>query len=186
MQTSHPLADRRKSPVSSIRLFPLHFVSPSLHSLYDLYFFLCLWIYSSVVPRFPLLSSNRRPVAYISSWKLSLAIPSILPCIGIIGAFLGCFLTRYRTRQLNHQADNGSIAEEVIAAIRTAHAFGVQRSFDVLFDRHVELGHMVEIKTAVVTGIGLAGVFLPYMEPTHLVRPLFVVASTTAHSFSAF
>ena len=103
--------------------------------------------------------SNPTPVAYSTSWKLSLAISSILPCIGIIGSFLGFFLTRYRTQQLNHQADSGSLAEEVIATIRTAHAFGVQRTLGVLFNRHVELGHLVEIKMAVVSGIGLSGVF---------------------------
>lgn len=77
----------------------------------------------------------------------------------IIGSFLGFFLSRYRTQQLNHQADSGSLAEEVIATVRTAHAFGVQNTLGVLFNKHVELGHVVECKMAVVTGIGLAGVF---------------------------
>ena len=68
------------------------------------------------------------------------------------------FLTGYRAQQLNHQAEGGSLAGEVVATILTAHDFGVQRTLDVLFNRHVELGHLVEIKMAVITRIRLSGV----------------------------
>jgi ATP-binding cassette, subfamily B (MDR/TAP), member 1 len=114
---------------------------------------------TSVLLNFPHNLLTRRPVAYIRSWKLSLAISSILPCIAIIGGFLGFFLSRYRTQQLTHQAHSGSLAEEVIATIRTAHAFDVRHSLGTLFDKHVELGHAVEIKMAIVTGIGLSAIF---------------------------
>jgi len=130
--------------------------------------------------------ANRTPVAYITSWKLSLAISSILPCIGIIGSLLGFFLSRYRTQQLNHQANSGSLAEEVIATIRTAHAFGVQRTLGVLFNNHVELGHVVETKMAVVTGIGLAGVFFAVYGGYGLGETSNKSAFTPTHSFSAF
>ena len=79
--------------------------------------------------------------------------------MAVIGGFLGVFLSRYRAQQLNYQADSGSLAEEVIATIRTAHAFGVQRTLGALFSKYVELGHAVEIKMALVAGIGFAGIF---------------------------
>lgn len=99
------------------------------------------------------------PVAYTRSWKLSLAISSILPFMAIVGSFLGIFLSRFRTQQLSHQADSGSLAEEVISTIRTAHAFAVQRTLGTLFNKHVRLGHAVEAKMAIVTGVGLSLVF---------------------------
>jgi ATP-binding cassette subfamily B (MDR/TAP) protein 1 len=87
-----------------------------------------------------------------------LAISSIPLWIAIVGSFLAFFLSKYHKQQLSHQADSGSLAEEVSATIRTAHAFGVQRTLGVLFNNHVELGHMVEAKMALVMGVGFSAV----------------------------
>jgi len=54
------------------------------------------------------------------SWRLSLALSAILPCIACTGAFMGIFTTKYKAAALGHVAESGSLAEEVISSIRTA------------------------------------------------------------------
>lgn len=60
---------------------------------------------------------------------------------------------------LNHVADGGSLAEEVISTIRTAQAFGTQRILSGLYDRHIDESRKVDLKAAVWHGGGLAVFF---------------------------
>lgn len=94
-------------------------------------------------------------LAYIRSWRLALALSAILPCIGISGAIMSKFLVKYKTTQLKHVAESGSMAEEVISTIRTAQAFSTQQKLAVLFDKEVIAGSIVGIKQALVMGLGL-------------------------------
>ena len=60
---------------------------------------------------------------------------------------------------LTHVAAGGTVAEEVISTVRTAHAFGTQQILADIYDGHNHLGLIAEMKSAVVMGIGLAIVF---------------------------
>jgi hypothetical protein len=59
---------------------------------------------------------------------------------------------------LKHVAEGGTLAEEVISTVRTAHAFGTQKTLSSIYDVHVTSAKTVEAKAAFVHGIGL-GIF---------------------------
>lgn len=59
---------------------------------------------------------------------------------------------------LKDVAAGGTIAEEVISTIRTAHAFGTQNILSRLYDVHIQSARLVDAKAAIFHGGGL-GVF---------------------------
>lgn len=60
---------------------------------------------------------------------------------------------------MKHVADGGSMAEEVISTIRTAHAFGTQKTLGTLYDGHIDLSHGNDLKAAAWYG-GSLGVLI--------------------------
>ncbi|KII86803.1 hypothetical protein PLICRDRAFT_43464 [Plicaturopsis crispa FD-325 SS-3] len=98
-------------------------------------------------------------LAYIRSWRLALALSSILPCIAITGTIMNQFMSKYMQLSLQHVADGGTLAEEVISTIRTAHAFGTQKTLADLYDSHIEKSEKVDLKAAFWNGGGVAVVF---------------------------
>ncbi|KAG8907884.1 GTPase-activating protein [Tulasnella sp. 403] len=98
-------------------------------------------------------------LAFARSWRLALAISSILPCIAITGAMMQKFESAYRELALNAIASGGTLAEEVISTVRTAQAFGTQSVLAIMYDAHVAVAHGAERKVAVVHGIGLGCFF---------------------------
>lgn len=60
---------------------------------------------------------------------------------------------------MKHVANGGSLAEEVISTIRTAQAFGTQRTLSGLYNGHVNKSLEVDMKAAVWHGGGLAVFF---------------------------
>ncbi|KAI5121086.1 hypothetical protein M0805_008599 [Coniferiporia weirii] len=98
-------------------------------------------------------------VAYVRSWRLALALSSILPCIAITGGVMNKIVSKYMQLSLKHVAEGGSIAEEVISTIRTAHAFGTQTVLSELYDVQIEQSHVVDLKAALVHGVGLSVFF---------------------------
>ena len=123
-------------------------------------------------------------VAYVQSWKLSLAITSIVPCIAIAGAFMNIFMSKYKLASLGHIAEGGSVAEEVIGTIRTAQAFGSQNILSGMYDVHITNSAQFEKKMAVVNGLGLAVFFfvmysrwVPILQTTAL--PNFLLPLTS-------
>jgi ATP-binding cassette subfamily B (MDR/TAP) protein 1 len=115
-------------------------------------------------------------LAYARCWRLALAMSSILPCVAFAGGFMNKFLTKFaqfvfssllflfplphppRRLSLNHVADGGSLAEEVISSVRTAHAFGTQKVLSSLYDVHIEGARVVDAKSAIFHGAGI-GIF---------------------------
>lgn len=95
-------------------------------------------------------------IAYVRSWRLALAMSSILPCIAIAGGIMNKFVSKYMQESLKFVAEGGNLAEEVISTIRTAQAFGTQRILSSMYDSHIERARIVDVKAAVAHGIGLA------------------------------
>ncbi|KAH7885321.1 P-loop containing nucleoside triphosphate hydrolase protein [Phlebopus sp. FC_14] len=95
-------------------------------------------------------------LAYARSWRLALAMSSILPCIGITGGVMNKFVSKYMQLSLKHVAEGGTVAEEVISTVRTAQAFGTQRVLSGLYDEHVDEARVVDGKAAIFHGGGLA------------------------------
>ena len=102
---------------------------------------------------------------------------SILPCIGLTGGIMNKFISTYMQcvlpptsfsaqfklfyfrLSLKQVAEGGSIAEEVIATIRTAQAFGTQNVLARLYNDRIDAAHKVDMKAAVWHGGGLASFF---------------------------
>jgi len=98
-------------------------------------------------------------LAYARSWRLALALSSILPCIGITGAIMNKTMSKYLQLSLKHVAESGTLAEEVISTIRTAQAFGTQKVLSGLYDGHVDTSRRLNAKAAIWHGFGLAIMF---------------------------
>ncbi|KAI0755198.1 P-loop containing nucleoside triphosphate hydrolase protein [Daedaleopsis nitida] len=98
-------------------------------------------------------------LAYVRSWRLALAMSSILPCIAIAGGVMNKFISSYMQMSLQHVAEGGTLAEEVISTVRTAQAFGTQHILSDLYDTHVNKSRDVDMKAAVWHGAGLSFFF---------------------------
>ncbi|KAJ7259510.1 P-loop containing nucleoside triphosphate hydrolase protein [Mycena haematopus] len=98
-------------------------------------------------------------VAYVRSWRLALAMSSILPCIALTGGIMNKSISRYMQLSLKHVAESGSLAEEVISTVRTAQAFGTQTVLANLYDKHVAQSESADLKSAVWHGAGLSVFF---------------------------
>ncbi|KAI0660475.1 multidrug resistance protein 1 [Cubamyces menziesii] len=92
-------------------------------------------------------------LAYIRCWQLALAMSSILPCVAVVTAIFGAFVAKYTQMSLQYGAESGTVAEEVISTVRTAHAFGIQRVLADLYDSHVLKSRAVDLTTAVWQGV---------------------------------
>lgn len=76
-------------------------------------------------------------LAYVRSWRLALALSSILPVIFMSGAVMMAFMTKSNTVMLEAVAKAGTLAEEVIGSIRTIQAFGTSSVLAKNFDKFV-------------------------------------------------
>ncbi|KAF9477698.1 multidrug resistance protein 1 [Pholiota conissans] len=94
-------------------------------------------------------------VAYIRSWRLALALTSILPCIVLTGAIMSTLMSRSMQQSLSHLAAGGTLAEEVIASIRTLQAFGAQTRLGAMYNEFNKKALGIEMRTAGIHGIGL-------------------------------
>ncbi|EKM58407.1 uncharacterized protein PHACADRAFT_252704 [Phanerochaete carnosa HHB-10118-sp] len=97
-------------------------------------------------------------LAYVRSWRLALALTSMIPCIGLTGAFMNKFVARYKQSSLQSIASAGTLAEEVISTIRTAQAFGTQEILAREYNAPVDDARIASIKGAVWRG-GSLGIF---------------------------
>ncbi|KAG6331124.1 hypothetical protein ID866_7968 [Astraeus odoratus] len=97
-------------------------------------------------------------LAYTQNWRLALALSAVLPCIGITGAIMNKFVSKYTQITLQHVAESGTIAEEVISTVRTAQAFGSQNMLTTLFVKKMDQIRVVDAKSALWHGCSL-GVF---------------------------
>ncbi|PPQ83491.1 hypothetical protein CVT25_006981 [Psilocybe cyanescens] len=94
-------------------------------------------------------------LAYARSWRLALALSSILPCIALAGTVMTVFAVRYKQASLKHVAEGGSLAEEVISTVRTAQAFGTQSILAGLYNFDIQKALKVDMKASVANGAGL-------------------------------
>ncbi|KAN0063605.1 hypothetical protein ACQY0O_004053 [Thecaphora frezii] len=97
-------------------------------------------------------------VAYARSWKLALVMTSIIPCIIIAGIVMNAVVAKLQQAELDHVSKAASIAEEGLATVRTAKAFGIENKLVRLYDNLNSEATTVGVTKAIVQGAGL-GVF---------------------------
>ncbi|SPO40198.1 probable Leptomycin B resistance protein pmd1 [Pseudozyma flocculosa] len=97
-------------------------------------------------------------VAYSRSWKLALVMTSIIPCIIAAGIAMNAVVAKLQQSELDHVSKAASIAEESLATVRTAKAFGVEGKLVNLYHDLNRRATRVGVRKAMVQGAGL-GVF---------------------------
>ncbi|KAF8990216.1 P-loop containing nucleoside triphosphate hydrolase protein [Cyathus striatus] len=98
-------------------------------------------------------------LAFAKSWRLALALSSMLPCLGLVGTLMDIYIARYMQQSLESIATSGTFAEEVISSIRTAQAFNIQNILSGLFGAHIRKSEGADLKSAWWTGNGFAAFF---------------------------
>ncbi|KAK2465352.1 hypothetical protein APHAL10511_002706 [Amanita phalloides] len=98
-------------------------------------------------------------LAFVRSWRLALALSSILPCIAITGGIMNKTMSKYLQLSLKYVADSGTLAEEVISTVRTAQAFGSQKILSGLYDKHIDDSRRVDVKISIGQSAGMAAMF---------------------------
>ncbi|OCH89914.1 P-loop containing nucleoside triphosphate hydrolase protein [Obba rivulosa] len=98
-------------------------------------------------------------LAYVRSWRLALAMTSMLPCIAVTGGVMNKFVSGYMQASLASVAEGGTLAEEVISTVRTAQAFGTQGVLSDLYDKRISGSRIADLKAALWHGSGLAVFF---------------------------
>ncbi|KAI0287206.1 P-loop containing nucleoside triphosphate hydrolase protein [Russula brevipes] len=98
-------------------------------------------------------------LAFARNWRLALAMCAMVPWIAITGALMTKLISKYTQLSLEHVAEGGALAEEIVSTIRTAQAFGTQKVLASLYDVPAKKAHAMDRQIAVVQGIGFSCLF---------------------------
>uniref|UniRef100_A0A452HTC1 ATP binding cassette subfamily B member 5 n=1 Tax=Gopherus agassizii TaxID=38772 RepID=A0A452HTC1_9SAUR len=90
-------------------------------------------------------------IEFIYGWKLSLVILSVSPLLAAAAAVGSIFLASFTTKELSAYARAGSVAEEILASIRTVVAFNGQMKALAKYDVNLENARKVGVKKSITT-----------------------------------
>ncbi|GMR45915.1 hypothetical protein PMAYCL1PPCAC_16110, partial [Pristionchus mayeri] len=99
-------------------------------------------------------------IAFFYDWRLTLIMMSLSPCMIICGAFITKLMATATSEEAEKYAVAGGIAEEVLSAVRTVHAFNAQHHEVARYEKALEAGKADGIRKSLVVGAGLACTFL--------------------------
>lgn len=102
-------------------------------------------------------------VAFIFSWKLTLAVLATTPLLLVAGGVMAKVTTDSTESGLGAYSTAGSIASEAISMIRTVTAFGAQKEEEERFGKELDKAYKAEVKKGFVLGTGLGLVMLVFM-----------------------
>ena len=98
-------------------------------------------------------------IAFITNWKLTLIVCTILPCMLGTALTMRYFTDRYMRRSLDAYAESGNLAEETLASVRTVIAFGAEERVARRYERQLVNAERNGIRKSIAFGIGI-GVFM--------------------------
>ncbi|XP_044280567.1 ATP-dependent translocase ABCB1 [Varanus komodoensis] len=99
-------------------------------------------------------------IGFIKGWKLTLVILAISPVLGLSAALWAKVLTAFTNKELAAYAKAGSVAEEVLGAIRTVIAFGGQKKEIERYHKNLEDAKNIGIKKAITANVSMGIAFL--------------------------
>ncbi|KAJ6666730.1 hypothetical protein lerEdw1_020454 [Lerista edwardsae] len=99
-------------------------------------------------------------VGFFRGWKLTLVILAVSPVLGASAAIWAKVLTAFTSKELAAYAKAGSVAEEVLAAIRTVIAFGGQKKEIQRYYKNLEYAKDIGIKKAITANVSIGIAFL--------------------------
>lgn len=93
--------------------------------------------------------------AFVHGWELTLVILSVFPLLGISTGIIAKVQSSLTSVEMKEYAKAGSIAEEVISAIRTVVAFGGEAKEVERYDANLVHARRAGVKRGLVTGVGM-------------------------------
>nr|XP_005998568.2 PREDICTED: multidrug resistance protein 1 [Latimeria chalumnae] len=98
-------------------------------------------------------------IGFVKGWKLTLVIVAISPVMGVSVALWSKVLTSFSSKEQNVYAKAGSVAEEVLSAIRTVVAFGGQEKEIQRYHKNLIDAKNIGIRKAIVTSVSIGFTF---------------------------
>ncbi|ETE63392.1 Multidrug resistance protein 1, partial [Ophiophagus hannah] len=92
-------------------------------------------------------------IGFAYGWKLTLVILSVTPLIAVSGGLWSYILSMLTTKELMAYAKAGSVAEEILSAIRTVIAFNGQKKAIARYDKNLEEAQSIGTKKTITTNI---------------------------------
>ena len=102
-------------------------------------------------------------VAFIFSWKLTLAVLATTPLLAAAGGIMAKVTTDTTSGGLGAYSRAGAIANEAISMIRTVTAFGAQKEEEERFGNELDEAYKAEVKKGFAMGTGLGSVMFVFM-----------------------
>ncbi|XP_053119930.1 ATP-dependent translocase ABCB1 isoform X2 [Hemicordylus capensis] len=98
-------------------------------------------------------------VGFTKGWKLTLVILAVSPVLGLSAGIWAKVLSSFTNKELAAYAKAGSVAEEVLSAIRTVIAFGGQEKEIQRYHKNLEDAKNIGIKKAITANISMGIAF---------------------------
>ncbi|XP_013931904.1 PREDICTED: ATP-binding cassette sub-family B member 5 isoform X2 [Thamnophis sirtalis] len=90
-------------------------------------------------------------IGFVYGWKLTLVILSVTPLIAVSGGIWSYILSVLTAKELLAYAKAGSVAEEILSAIRTVIAFNGQKKAIARYDKNLEEALSIGTKKTITT-----------------------------------
>lgn len=94
-------------------------------------------------------------VAFVRSWKLTLVLMSILPCVLVTGAIMGSYVLKLQTSELDKVSKAANVAQEALSSVRTIKAFGFELEMTALYDTWNKTATTLGFRRSRIAGIGM-------------------------------
>ncbi|KAM3821027.1 ATP-binding cassette sub-family B member 5 [Vipera latastei] len=94
-------------------------------------------------------------IGFAFGWKLTLVILTVTPLIAVSGALWSYILSTLTAKELLAYAKAGSVAEEILSAIRTVVAFNGQKKAIARYDKNLEEAQSIGTKKTITTNISI-------------------------------
>ncbi|OCT63556.1 bile salt export pump [Xenopus laevis] len=91
-------------------------------------------------------------IGFVGNWKLTLVIVAVSPLIGLGAGLMAVAVARLTGRELKAYAKAGSVADEVLSAIRTVAAFGGEKKEAERYDNNLEEAQTWGIRKGTIIG----------------------------------
>ncbi|XP_045621631.1 ATP-dependent translocase ABCB1 [Procambarus clarkii] len=93
--------------------------------------------------------------AFVHGWELTLIILSVFPILGISTGIIAKVQSNLSSVEMKEYARAGSVAEEVISAIRTVVAFGGETKEVCRYEANLVHAKKAGVKRGLMTGVGM-------------------------------
>ncbi|XP_032091717.1 ATP-binding cassette sub-family B member 5 [Thamnophis elegans] len=90
-------------------------------------------------------------IGFVYGWKLTLVILSVTPLIAVSGGLWSYILSVLTAKELLAYGKAGSVAEEILSAIRTVIAFNGQKKAIARYDKNLEEAQSIGTKKTITT-----------------------------------